>query len=101
MSVLRVRARMPLVDDEIREAASAVVARDAEEGLEMLVLEGAQAGLSWSTILHKRDGYRRAFAGFDPVKVARFSPAKVERLLARAPTPAAAPAPSKVLRVIA
>lgn len=48
---------------------------------EMLVLEGAQAGLSWSTILHKRDGYRRAFAGFDPVKVARFSPAKVERLL--------------------
>jgi DNA-3-methyladenine glycosylase I len=48
---------------------------------EMLVLEGAQAGLSWSTILHKRDGYRRAFAGFDPMKVARFSPAKVERLL--------------------
>jgi DNA-3-methyladenine glycosylase I len=48
---------------------------------EMLALEGAQAGLSWSTILHKRDGYRRAFAGFDPVKVARFSPAKVERLL--------------------
>jgi len=48
---------------------------------EMLVLEGAQAGLSWSTILHKRVGYRRAFAGFDPAKVARFSPAKVERLL--------------------
>ncbi len=48
---------------------------------EMLMLEGAQAGLSWSTILHKRDGYQRAFAGFDPVKVARFSPAKVERLL--------------------
>ena len=39
---------------------------------EMLTLEGAQAGLSWSTILHKRDGYRRAFAGFDPAKVARF-----------------------------
>ena len=37
----------------------------------MLVLEGAQAGLSWSTILHKREGYRRAFAGFDPAKVAR------------------------------
>ena len=48
---------------------------------EMLVLEGAQAGLSWSTILHKRDGYRRAFAGFDPAKVARYAPAKVERLL--------------------
>jgi DNA-3-methyladenine glycosylase I len=39
---------------------------------EMLTLEGAQAGLSWSTILHKRAGYRRAFARFDPKKVARF-----------------------------
>ena len=48
---------------------------------EMLTLEGAQAGLSWSTILHKRDGYRRAFAGFDPAKVARFTPARVEKLL--------------------
>jgi DNA-3-methyladenine glycosylase I len=48
---------------------------------EMLTLEGAQAGLSWSTILHKREGYRRAFAGFDAAKVARFTDAKVERLL--------------------
>jgi DNA-3-methyladenine glycosylase I len=48
---------------------------------EMLTLEGAQAGLSWSTILHKREGYRRAFAGFDVAKVARFTPARVERLL--------------------
>ena len=48
---------------------------------EMLTLEGAQAGLSWATILKKRDGYRTAFAGFAPVKVARFTPAKVERLL--------------------
>ncbi len=48
---------------------------------EMLVLEGAQAGLSWSTILRKRDGYRRVFEGFDPEKVARFTPSKVERLL--------------------
>ena len=48
---------------------------------EMLVLEGAQAGLSWSTILRKRQGYRKAFAGFDPVKVARFRQEKVERLL--------------------
>jgi DNA-3-methyladenine glycosylase I len=48
---------------------------------EMLTLEGAQAGLSWSTILNKREGYRRAFAGFDPERVARFSPSKVERLL--------------------
>jgi DNA-3-methyladenine glycosylase I len=49
---------------------------------EFLVLEGAQAGLSWSTILKKREGYRRAFAGFDPVVVAGFEPADVERLLA-------------------
>ena len=49
---------------------------------EMLTLEGAQAGLSWSTILHKREGYRRAFAGFDPAKVARFGAKDVERLLA-------------------
>ena len=48
---------------------------------EMLTLEGAQAGLSWSTILKKRDGYRRAFAGFDTSKVARFDGRKVERLL--------------------
>ena len=49
---------------------------------EFLTLEGAQAGLSWSTILAKRDNYRRAFAGFDPAKVACFTPAKVEKLLA-------------------
>ncbi|HJR94966.1 MAG TPA: DNA-3-methyladenine glycosylase I [Gaiellaceae bacterium] len=51
---------------------------------EMLTLEGAQAGLSWSTILNKREGYRRAFAGFDPAAVARFGPKDVERLLADA-----------------
>ena len=49
---------------------------------EFLVLEGAQAGLSWSTILNKRDGYRKAFAGFDVEKVARFTPKRIERLLA-------------------
>ena len=48
---------------------------------EFLTLEGAQAGLSWSTILKKRANYRRAFVDFDPARVARFSPAKVERLL--------------------
>jgi DNA-3-methyladenine glycosylase I len=48
---------------------------------EMLTLEGAQAGLSWSTILNKREGYRRAFAGFDPAKVAMFDRRKIERLL--------------------
>jgi DNA-3-methyladenine glycosylase I len=47
----------------------------------MLLLEGAQAGLSWRTILHKRAAYRRAFAGFDPRKVARFGAADVRRLL--------------------
>jgi DNA-3-methyladenine glycosylase I len=48
---------------------------------EFITLEGAQAGLSWETILKKRDAYRTAFAGFDPAKVARFTPARVERLL--------------------
>ena len=48
---------------------------------EFLILEGAQAGLSWSTILGKRDAYRRAFADFDPEKVAKFSPKKLEALL--------------------
>ncbi len=48
---------------------------------EMLILEGAQAGLSWRTILHKRAAYRRAFAGFDPRKVARFGARDVRRLL--------------------
>jgi DNA-3-methyladenine glycosylase I len=48
---------------------------------EFLVLEGAQAGLSWLTILRKREGYRRAFAGFDPERVAGFGEADVERLL--------------------
>jgi DNA-3-methyladenine glycosylase I len=48
---------------------------------EFLTLEGAQAGLSWSTILRKRDGYRNAFAAFDPRKVARFRPQEVKRLM--------------------
>jgi DNA-3-methyladenine glycosylase I len=49
---------------------------------EFLILEGAQAGLSWATILGRREGYRKAFRGFDPAKVARFSARDVERLLA-------------------
>ena len=48
---------------------------------EFLILEGAQAGLSWSTILRKRENYRRLFADFDPAKVARFTQARVEKLL--------------------
>ena len=59
-----------------------VPSRDDRHLFEMLTLEGAQAGLSWSTILNKRDGYRRAFAEFDPAKVARFTAKRVERLVA-------------------
>src|SRR5438874_5650244 len=59
--------------------------RDDVHLFELLTLEGAQAGLSWSTILNKRDGYRRAFAGFDSAKVARFEERRVAELLANAP----------------
>lgn len=48
---------------------------------EFLILEGAQAGLSWSTILKKREGYRELFANFDSAKVARFTPARIEKIL--------------------
>ena len=58
-----------------------VPSRDDRHLFELLVLEGAQAGLSWSTILHKREGYRHAFAGFEIERVARFGPRDVERLL--------------------
>ena len=54
---------------------------DDQVQFEFLTLEGAQAGLSWSTILNKREGYRKAFADFDPVKVARFTEKRVEKLL--------------------
>ncbi len=59
-----------------------VPSHDDRHLFEMLVLEGAQAGLSWATILRKREGYRRAFAGFEADAVAAFGPADVERLLA-------------------
>ena len=59
-----------------------VPSHDDRHLFEMLTLEGAQAGLSWSTILRKREGYRKAFANFDAKQVARFSPKDVERLLA-------------------
>lgn len=59
-----------------------VPVHDDRTFFEFLVLEGAQAGLSWSTILNKREGYRDAFAGFEPAKVARFDGRRVERLLA-------------------
>jgi DNA-3-methyladenine glycosylase I len=58
-----------------------VPVRDDKKQFEFLVLESAQAGLSWSTILKKREGYRRAFANFDVEKVARFDEQKVQNLL--------------------
>jgi len=54
---------------------------DDEALFELLTLEGAQAGLSWRTVLHRREGYRKAFAGFDIAKVARFTAKRQERLL--------------------
>jgi DNA-3-methyladenine glycosylase I len=58
-----------------------VPSHDDQHLFEMLILEGAQAGLSWITILRKREHYREAFAGFDPARVARFTPVRIERLL--------------------
>jgi DNA-3-methyladenine glycosylase I len=58
-----------------------VPVHDDNVHFEFLILEGAQAGLSWSTILKKREGYRKAFANFDPVKVARFKEDRIEKIL--------------------
>lgn len=58
-----------------------VPAWDDQTQFEFLILEGAQAGLSWSTILNKREGYRAAFAGFDPERIARFGKRDVARLM--------------------
>lgn len=57
---------------------------DDQKIFEFLVLESAQAGLSWSTVLRKRENYRKAFAGFDPVKVSKFTKKDVEKLLGNA-----------------
>jgi DNA-3-methyladenine glycosylase I len=59
-----------------------VPVHDDRKHFEFLLLEGAQAGLSWSTILNRRDGYRRAFADFDPEVVARFTAKRIEKLIA-------------------
>ena len=66
---------------EYHDTEWGVPVHDDRKQFEFLILEGAQAGLSWSTILHRRAGYRRAFADFDPYKVARFTPARIEKLL--------------------
>jgi len=73
-------ARKPL-DIEYHDREWGVPVHDDQLWFEFLILEGAQAGLSWSTILAKRDGYRRAFAQFDPAKVARFRPERIAALL--------------------
>jgi DNA-3-methyladenine glycosylase I len=58
-----------------------VPVHDDRKHFEFLILEGAQAGLSWSTILKKREGYRKNFAEFDPERVAKFTPARIEKIL--------------------
>jgi DNA-3-methyladenine glycosylase I len=58
-----------------------VPSHDERHLFEMLVLEGAQAGLSWSTILHKREGYRAAFANFEPEEIARFEQREIDWLM--------------------
>src|SRR5437667_2697437 len=64
------------------DAEWGVPLHDDRRHFEFLVLDAAQAGLSWETILKKRDAYRRAFDGFDPGKVARYTAARIEKLLA-------------------
>lgn len=66
---------------EYHDAEWGVPTRDERRLYELVVLEGAQAGLSWLTVLRRREAYRTAFVGFDPERVARFGPSDVERLL--------------------
>jgi DNA-3-methyladenine glycosylase I len=66
---------------EYHDTEWGVPAWDDKTQFEFLILEGAQAGLSWSTILNKREGYRAAFAGFDPERIARFGKRDVTRLM--------------------
>lgn len=66
---------------EYHDSEWGVPLHDDCKQFEFLILEGAQAGLSWLTVLKKREGYRKAFAGFDPVKVARFSEERIESLI--------------------
>jgi DNA-3-methyladenine glycosylase I len=87
------KAMNPLIRCSWARTPLGIAYHDAEWGVpvhddrilfEFLTLEGAQAGLSWETILKKREAYRDAFLDFDPVRVARFTPARVERLLQNA-----------------
>ena len=72
------------LETEYHDREWGVPVHDDRVLFEFLVLESAQAGLSWSTVLQKREGYRAAFAGFDPTQVATFTPADEARLLAEA-----------------
>jgi DNA-3-methyladenine glycosylase I len=69
------------LDIEYHDTEWGAPVHDDRRLFEFLTLEGAQAGLSWSTVLKKRPNYRLAFADFDPARVARFTPARVERLM--------------------
>jgi DNA-3-methyladenine glycosylase I len=66
---------------EYHDVEWGVPVHDDRKHFEFLILEGAQAGLSWSTILNNREGYRRAFSEFDPEKVARYTQAKMDKLV--------------------
>jgi DNA-3-methyladenine glycosylase I len=83
---MRVPSRCPWARTELsipyHDREWGVAQHDDRVLFEFLILEGAQAGLSWETILKKRETYRRAFDGFDPARVSRYTPRKVERLLA-------------------
>ena len=69
------------MERDYHDAEWGVPTADERALFELLTLEGAQAGLAWRTILAKRDGYREAFAGFDPARVARFDARRVARLV--------------------
>src|SRR5262249_52905213 len=93
MTIDQQRREVRLIRCAWARTPSSIAYHDAEWGVpvhddtklfEFLILEGAQAGLSWETILRKRDAYREAFAGFDPARVARFTAARVARLLKNA-----------------
>ena len=81
------RGRAAPVDLVYHDHEWGVPLHDDRRLFEMLILEGAQAGLSWITILRKRDAYQKAFDGFDPRKVARYRPDRIERFPVRRPLP--------------
>ncbi len=80
-----IRCRWAAVDDPLyvdyHDNEWGIPCHDERHLFEMLILEGAQAGLSWATILHKREGYRQAFEGFDPERIARYGESHILRLL--------------------